>query len=377
MRLVIVSHTAHYLDNGVVKGWGATVREIDYLATLFDEIIHIAPLHRGHLPSSSISYEAQNVRLVAVRPTGGKRLWHKLSILARIPKYIAVCLKQFRYADIVHIRCPANISLIAVILTMLVRHPRMRWIKYAGNWKPNKPDAWSYRFQRWLLKKGWHRGVVTVNGEWPDSPSFVHSFINPCLTQEQLAQGKEVAKSKHLSSPLRIVFVGRTDTAKGIGRIIQIAHRLHETNQDFLIDVIGDGPERPKFEADVERLGLNANFTFHGWLARDEIDRYYNYAHFILLPSNSEGWPKVLSEAMSYGVVPVASAVGSIPYYLRTAQAGQAFPADDVDQFVKALKSYRDNLEKWKKESQRGVQFAEQFGYESYLEDVKRLLELS
>ena len=67
MRVLIVSHTPHYLENGVPVGWGPTVREIDYLASLFEEIVHIAPLHRGK-PEGALAYQAANIRF---RP-GGK-----------------------------------------------------------------------------------------------------------------------------------------------------------------------------------------------------------------------------------------------------------------------------------------------------------------
>ena len=42
MRLVIVSHTPHYRKDGAVVGWAATVREIDRLASIFEEVVHLA-----------------------------------------------------------------------------------------------------------------------------------------------------------------------------------------------------------------------------------------------------------------------------------------------------------------------------------------------
>jgi hypothetical protein len=43
MRLLIISHTPHYHRDGEIVGWGATVREIDHLAALFESVVHIAP----------------------------------------------------------------------------------------------------------------------------------------------------------------------------------------------------------------------------------------------------------------------------------------------------------------------------------------------
>ena len=50
MRLLVVSHTEHFRKDGVTVGWGPTVRELGRLAGLFDELVHVAPLHRGAGP---------------------------------------------------------------------------------------------------------------------------------------------------------------------------------------------------------------------------------------------------------------------------------------------------------------------------------------
>ena len=53
MKLLIISHTPHYLKEGQVVGWGSTVMEIDQLAKLFTEVTHLAPLHDGETPALS------------------------------------------------------------------------------------------------------------------------------------------------------------------------------------------------------------------------------------------------------------------------------------------------------------------------------------
>ena len=47
MRLLIVSHTPHYRAAGQLVGWGPTVRELDHLAELFAEVVHVAPVYDG------------------------------------------------------------------------------------------------------------------------------------------------------------------------------------------------------------------------------------------------------------------------------------------------------------------------------------------
>lgn len=377
MRLLIISNMAHYYQDGQVVGHGPTAREISHLGQLFEQITHIGCLYRGPASDLFLPYETENIRFVPVPPAGGSSLREKLGIAAYIPVYLRAILRELPRADVVHIRAPANIALIAMVLLTLVRHPKRRWIKYAGNWKPDGPDAWSYRFQRWWLRRGWHRGLVTVNGEWPDSPPFVRAFLNPCLTDEQLAQGEQAAAEKQLTDPMRIVFVGRIEAAKGVGRILDVAERLAQAGVAFEIDLIGDGPQRAAFEARVRENGLSAAVHFHGWRERDQLDAFYARAHFILFPSRGEGWPKVLSEAMAYGAVPLASDVSSIPQILAHYATGQTFDANDSAGFAGALRNYLEHSEQWKTEAQNSVRAARDFSYANYLRAVGAFLGVS
>jgi hypothetical protein len=80
MKLLIVSHTPHYLENGAVKGWGPTIREIDYLAQCFDQVTHVAPLYHTPAPLSAIAYQSSRVKLC---PT--KRAYCSISLVMRAP----------------------------------------------------------------------------------------------------------------------------------------------------------------------------------------------------------------------------------------------------------------------------------------------------
>ncbi len=119
-------------------------------------------------------------------------------------------------------------------------------------------------------------------------------------------------------------------------------------------------------------MGLGG-VSFLGGVPRTEIARYYAAAHFILLPSRSEGWPKVLSEAMAYGAVPVAAAVSSIPQILRAAGAGVAIPVEDTDGMAAAITHWVADPAAWRAMSHAGVQAARWFTYSAYQEAVAGL----
>lgn len=373
MRLLIVSHTAHHVRDGEIVGWGATIREIDHLAGVFSHVTHIATMHDGPAPDSAIPYAARNVELKPVRPSGGGGLRAKLGILGVAPAFVRLFLREVRTADVIHVRCPSNISMMAVVLLAFIRPTGPRWAKYAGNWSPDGREPWSYTFQRWWLRTRKHRGVVTVNGRWPGQQPYIHSFVNPCLTDDEVNEGRAAAAGKDIAAPVRLVFVGRVEEEKGVGRAIQVVEHLRSRGIAATFDIVGDGPERASFEEQAARANLMDRVVFHGWIPRPELPAIYARAHIMLFPSRaSEGWPKVLTEAMAYGVVPVCGSVSSIPQYLEQFGVGRACPPADTAGMADAIASYIDDPIMWKTQARAGMQAAESFSYTNYLRAVRR-----
>ncbi len=376
MRLLVISHTAHYRRAGQLVAWGPTVRELDHLAGAFGSVTHLAPLHPGPGPASATPYRSGRVELLPLRPSGGEGLTRKLGVVLAAPGYARAVRRAVLRADVVQVRCPCNIGLVACVALALHRDPP-RWAKYAGNWQPPGAEPLSYRLQRRWLGKGLHRGPVTVNGEWPGQLPHVHSFVNPCLSEEERRSAAAATAHKRLELPLRLLFVGRVEAAKGAGRAVEVLAGLVSAGLDATLDLVGDGPERPQFEKLAARSGIAGRATFHGWMSRDRLEDQYRSAHMLLLPSTaSEGWPKVLSEAMAFRAVPLAGAVSSVGQVLEATGAGLALPPRDVAAFVTAVRGLVDNPASWEARAAKGIEAAGLFTYETHIGRLAEILEL-
>ncbi len=377
MRLLIISNMPHHLRaDGRVVGWGPTVQEIDHLATRFDEVRHIACLHDGEPSASFLPYADDRVQLIGMSPTGGDRLRDKLHVVMAAPRYASTMLRELARADMVHLRCAANLPMIGVSLLPFVRRPSARWIKYAGNWRPDRHDSIAFAFQRWFLARAWHRGTVTVNGHWPDQPAHIKSFYNPSLTAEEIESARALVIEKQLTSPVRLLFVGRLEPAKGCALALETLAQLVADGVAATLDLIGDGPDREAYERQAEGLGIRSLVSFHGWLPRTALAEHYGAAHLMLLPSVSEGWPKVLSEGMAYGVVPIASAVGAIAEYLDRFGVGRAIAPGGANAaaYANAVAAYARHPDRWLAESRRGLVEVEKFSYAYYLRAIDEML---
>jgi glycosyltransferase involved in cell wall biosynthesis len=346
------------------------------MASMFGELVHLAPLHNEPAPPSALAYTWPAVHFVPVRPAGGERLQEKIAIGKVIPQYLRAILTELRYADAVQVRCSANISLIALLILIAKNQPCYRWFKYAGNWKPQPgEDHIPYRLQRWLLQNNLANGPVTINGHWPNQPSHIFSFLNPCLTREEVQRARRLSLAKKLTEPIRLLFVGRMVAGKGVNQVLRVAAKLKEQGIPISVDLVGDGPDRPEYELLTTELGINGQVHFQGWISRTDLNPYYAAAHFLLLPSQTEGWPKVASEAMAYGAVPIVSHVSSIPQILAEIGCGVAVPTLLEQDFATAIRAYLIDPQRWKDESMRGQNAADRFTYEQYIDALGQMFE--
>ncbi len=311
MKILVVSHTEHYIDRkGIVYGWGATVKELDAVAERFGEVVHIACLHKtNNIPPSALPYTG-NVQFVPIPPFGGSGFRNKLRIITSAISNLRIIRRELKRADVFQFRAPTSIGLYVIpYLTFFTE--KNGWYKYAGNWMQDNPPL-SYRLQRWMLRNLQSR-KVTINGRWNNQPAKCITFENPCLTEDDRQDGLRVLQTKDYSKALRICFVGRMDAEKGVYDIVDA---IKNSKYKFdSIDFIGDGPELSKLKEYAADNDVVANF--HGSLSRIQVFEIYRQSHMILLPSKSEGFPKVIAEAANFGCIPVVSDVSSIGQYIN------------------------------------------------------------
>ena len=102
-----------------------------------------------------------------------------------------------------------------------------------------------------------------------------------------------------------IIYIGRLDSIqKRVSRILQAWSLLEKDNKDWKLKIVGDGEEKKHLEELIRDYDLD-NVSLEGF--RNPVE-YYRKASILVLASEFEGFPLVLPESMSFGVVPVVYA---------------------------------------------------------------------
>ncbi len=363
-NLTIISHTEHYvLADGRVVGLGSTVTEINQLLAIFDTITHVAMLHDIVAPLSALPYVSDKIKFVALPAVGGPTFNDKLAIVIQASKILMKVHKAINSSDYFQFRAPTGIG-VFVIPYLILFNSKKGWFKYAGNWKQDYAPL-AYRFQKWLLE---HQSrPVTINGFWEDQPKQCLSFENPCLTREEIQAGQSIIATKTLQFPIELCFVGRLEAAKGVDLIIDALSSLDTKSLQkiAILHLVGEGSRRKVYEKLVEDRALP--IVFHGYLSRAEVQDIYKKSHAILLPSASEGFPKVIAEAMNYGCIPIVSNVSSIGHYISDSENGFLM-ADLTACSLKAciLKLVALKVPTYNRMIATSSEFISQFGYDYY-----------
>ena len=367
MKLVVISHTEHYYNsNGDIVGWGSTITELNHLLEDFDEITHIAMLHAKSSPKSSIPYTSSKIKFVPIPVLGGKSLFSKLKLILSAPKIMKIVSKEIKKADIFQLRTPTGIGVFLIpFLTFFIK--KRGWYKYAGNWIQDNPPL-GYRIQRWFLKN--QSRIVTINGKWENQSNTIKTFENPCLDNNDREIGESIIKNKDLPKKINYCFVGGLNTNKGIDKILEA---FKDINPDYIgvLHVVGDGVLRQVLVQKAKELLMNV--IIHGSISKTEVKGIYQSSHFILLPSLSEGFPKVIGEAMNYGCVPIVSEVSCINQYIQHNYNGFLINPISVDNLkIMIEKSLKLSNKEFKSYANINYKLAKKFTYAYYLKRIQK-----
>ncbi len=314
MRLAVLADTQHHLDEqGQARARGAVAAQLDRWAALFDTVVICAPLHDGSPPPEFEPYRAANVQLRPVRPAGGSSMPAKLLVAARALSWWRAIRSVLPQVDAVHVRCPCNVALVALAATW--RAPVRRYAMYAGNWYGYRSEPWSYRLQRWLLRRPSFPGLVTVYaGSDERHPAHVVPLFSPAGTDAEWNREAPTVSTKLAQlqgdtapRPLRLVAVGHLTANKNHRVVLEALAMLRRLGLDAELDVAGDGEAMPLLRRLRSGLGLETYVRLHGACSREDVKALYRSAHLNVVASRTEGFPKVAVEGMTAGAVPVLS----------------------------------------------------------------------
>ncbi|HLG72543.1 MAG TPA: glycosyltransferase [Chloroflexota bacterium] len=248
--------------------------------------------------------------------------------------------------DIVHIHGPVpTFSDLSLLFTALGRRTkrgvnRRPLIVYTHHSEIDLPGYGPlcalYNRSHKLLARLADEVIVTTPAYAKEVSQYVPServSVVPWGTDEQQAP-PEFRKRDRFT----VLFVGQIRPYKGLDTLLAAIDGL----EDVDLHVVGTGHREHYYRQLAEERGLD-HVTFHGWQSDEDVRRWYEQAHVLVLPSKTraEAFGIVLLEGMVAGCVPVASQLPGVTDVVGN--AGLTFPVDDDLALRETLVRLRDD----------------------------------
>ena len=191
---------------------------------------------------------------------------------------------------------------------------------------------------------------------------FVPSVIYNPLTLKQ-------GKSSNGTSK-RFLTIGRfTPLHKGIDLLIEAFHLFSQRNQEWCLDIVGEGKEENTFKNLIARYHLEDRITIHPFT--NNIQEYYSNAQIYVLSSRWEGMPLVLVEAMAHGLPIVTS---DLPVSKEImGDFGMYFENGNIEDLAQKLED-ATHID-WQEKSKEALAIAQRFDIENIIKQWKELIE--
>lgn len=370
MRFGVITHAGHKVKNDQIYAYEPYVREMNLWLEYPEDVIILAPRQHGDILPIEAPYLRKNIQLKPVWGFNLKSFKGIVRSLLAIPMALIAMFRLFSRADHVHVRCPGNMGLLACLVQVFF--PRThKTVKYAGNWDPNSKQPWSYRLQKKILSNTFltRNCKVLVYGEWENQSKNIVPFFTASYTDVEAAE----VYDKKWDSPFHVVFVGTLTENKRPFLVVEAIHELIKKGYNVVLNVYGDGPERTRISAYIDEHKLEKVITLHGNQPKNSIKDAFKRSHFLIFISRSEGWPKVVAEAMFWGCVPIVSSVSCVPYMIGENERG-SLVRNRVEDIVQAFEDYAKDLTHLKDTAAKAQDWSRQFTLDSFKLEISKLL---
>lgn len=193
---------------------------------------------------------------------------------------------------------------------------------------------------------------------------IVHLYVDT----EKFSPDREFTKrEKKVGMCCRLV------NSKRVLESIHAFHNLSDKFSDYSLEIIGSGPLMGKCKQLIRELGEEDRIKLLGWVDNNELPNYMRTWRLILSPTNYEGIPNVLLEAMACGTPVLISPVGGISDVVRHGIEGWLLPDNSIDtirKWLEKLLSKQDLLEVASLKSRERI--IKKYGFEPALKNFYR-----
>ena len=370
MIFCIITHVQHSYKNGKYFGYAPYINEMNIWIKYVDKVVIVAPLKKYDISVIHNYYNHSNIVFIPIPNISLINIKSIFNTILKIPSLLYSIFKAMKMSNHIHLRCPGNIGLLGCIVQILFPK-KVKTAKYAGNWKANSKQPISYKLQKWILSSTVlsKNSKVLVYGEWLNQSKNIVPFFT--ATYSNLDKSPVLDKS--LNSIIKFIFVGTLSIGKRTLYAIKIVENLKKLGLNVELYIYGNGIEYNNLLEYIISNNLNNYIKLEGNSTKDGLIEVYKTSHFLILPSKSEGWPKVVAEAMFWKCLPLSTDISCVKNMLDNENRGLILNLDLKSDIIKIHNLILD-IEKYNLKSNNAYNWSQSFTTDKLEAEIKKLL---
>lgn len=259
----------------------------------------------------------------------------------------------FRGFKIFYVHYSFKGALVAVLLTKLFGGIVYYW---------NCGMPWLYK-RGWLEERLFHfilRNAIFVTGTENMAGEYVMRYginiarvrvIPNYIRVENMRHVSQEDARKEFSIPADkkvVLFLHHFSRRKGAHLLPDIIKEFSTSDEEYQDDVlfliVGDGPSRTVIDLQIKANNLQRIVRMEGTIPNNRVPSYFAAADIYLMPSEEEGMPNALLEAMAAGVPFVASDVAAVREMIPPITQEFVFPYGDIRTFGEKINPVRNGV---------------------------------
>jgi len=166
----------------------------------------------------------------------------------------------------------------------------------------------------------------------------------------------------------QLLAIGYLRWQKGYTYLLEAVSRIFSQYPDYSLVIVGDGPEKEAIINRIEELGISDKVKLLGIVNRQRVMELLNESKIFIMPSLSEGLPKVLLEALSCGTPAVITTGCNADDIIQ--KRGLLVKTRDPQALAEAIGKIIVNRELWHKLSKNASTIVKDYSWEKVAQRV-------
>lgn len=226
--------------------------------------------------------------------------------------------------------------------------------------------------------------IISIHGNWEFKPakrSFFNNLLNSInlivlkislkLCSGVITSNSEIGKrilSQGFIKPLKIIpygadllqfnssvekittfhpfilYVGQISKAKGVNLLLHAFLKIKNQHLELNLVLIGKLHEHILNVSQI-KSEIGKRIHYLGYLSQKKVSKFMKSAEILILPSLSEGSPKVICEALACGTPVIGSRIAGIEEIIKDGFNGLLVTPNNIDELAKAIDTLLLNKE--------------------------------